>query len=93
MGLYTTGANYIEVAKSCTSSESQYQAVIVHEIGHWLGMRHVCLPDRRTTDVCSPVGVGTALMNPYVGVTHSMSPVELDLSEYDRVCWLRQTGH
>lgn len=84
-----THQNYVLIDPACTSSEQQLQVVVFHEIGHWLGMQHVCQPNLKTTDVCSPVGYGWAVLNPYVGRLHPLQPTRLDEAEYTRGCWIR----
>lgn len=92
LGMHITYANFVLVDPGCMLSDRQYQTVVIHEIGHWLGMRHVCEEDGRTTDVCSPVGRGDAILNPYIDWQHTVIPTRLDISEYNRVCWVRSRG-
>lgn len=92
LGMHITHAPFVLVDPTCMSSDQQYQAVVVHEVGHWLGMRHVCQEDRRTTDVCSPIGTGLAVLNPYLDWDHFALPSTLDIAEYNRVCWVRLGG-
>lgn len=82
-----------EVDPACTPGDTAFRAVAAHEILHVLGLRHVC---RREGDlgVCSPVGYGRAVMNPYFGESDADPldpiafydvPTELDLAEMRRV--------
>lgn len=88
LGSYTVETDYTLVDPRCITTDQQFRAVIVHELGHWLGMRHVCRPDGRTTDVCSPVGRGEAVMNPHTEAAQSSIPSRLDIAEYNRACWI-----
>lgn len=92
LGSYTSDTDYVLVDPRCSTNDQQFRAVVVHELGHWLGMRHVCRPDGKTTDVCSPVGRGEAVMNPITSVDQEPIPNRLDLAEYNRVCWIRSFG-
>lgn len=89
LGQYTLNDAHVLIDPSCIHSDDQYQSVVVHEIGHWLGMRHICEKDGKTTDVCSPVGKGRAVLNPYLSVYHLPDPQRLDVAEYNRICWMR----
>lgn len=89
LGSYTAETNYTLIDPRCSITDQQFRAVVVHELGHWLGMRHVCRPDGRTSDVCSPVGRGEAVMNPTTAIDQSAMPNRLDIAEYNRVCWIR----
>jgi hypothetical protein len=73
----------------CSRTDQQFRTVVVHELGHWLGMRHVCRTDGWTSDSCSPIGRGEAVMNPTTGDTQSSIPGLLDIMEYNRACWIR----
>lgn len=87
LGQYTLNDAHVLIDPTCIHSDNQYQSVIVHELGHWLGMRHICKEDGRTTDTCSSVGKGVSVLNPYLDLNHSPVPSRLDVSEYNRVCW------
>jgi hypothetical protein len=89
LGTYVAETDFIYIDPRCSGSTTQFRAVIVHEIGHWLGMRHICRVDRKTSDACSPVGFGDAVMNPTLNLDQSPIPGALDLAEYRRVCWIR----
>lgn len=97
-GRYTPIARLIEIDPVCTQGLLVQRAALAHEIGHWLGMRHVCRFAGEVQD-CSPVGYGPAVMNPsltygddagptldsaYVGPVPTFQPTELDLAEYLR---------
>lgn len=90
LGFYTNFQNSVWIAPGCIDSDREYQTVVIHEIGHWLGMRHICRANRRTTDGCSPVGLGIAVLNPYLDSLNTPDVSSLDRIEYNRACWIRQ---
>lgn len=47
----------------CVVGEYQFKTAFMHEIGHSLGMNHVCRQSDNRND-CSSVGRGIAVMNP-----------------------------
>lgn len=95
-GQYTVGSvpALVEINPTCVSGLA-LQAAAIHEWGHALGMQHVCATTGELP-LCSPVGVGIAVMNPaasygdpidqglHTGVAQS-TPTDLDLAEYRRV--------
>ncbi len=89
LGEYHLGTNFVLIDPRCISGRQQFEAVVEHELGHWLGMRHVCRPNGRTTDICSEVGRGIGIMNPYLDFDHLLMPTPLDIAEYDRVYFNR----
>jgi hypothetical protein len=89
----TRATVYIDIA--CVTGPEELRAALGHEIGHQLGMQHICRPRERRAD-CSPVGVGYAMMN--TAVSHgdafaegppfavpTLEPTALDLAEFRRV--------
>ncbi len=84
-----------EVDPACAAGYTELRAAVGHEIGHALGMGHVCFTAGELAD-CS-VGIGPAMMNPQIaygdildampgdplGVATDV-PTALDLSEYSR---------
>lgn len=60
------------------------QTVFMHELGHWLGMKHVC-QHRNERRECSPVGYGWAIMNPVVENGFVTEFTTLDISEFRRI--------
>lgn len=92
MGIYTLGTDLVLVDPNCIYSDLQFQAVVAHEIGHWLGMTHVCDLGGLTSDTCSSIGQGRALLNPFLAWDHPADPTVLDIQEYNRVCWIRMYG-
>lgn len=58
-----SGQPRIMIDPVCTNGEMEFKTAFMHEIGHSLGMSHVCrLSDNRSD--CSSVGRGPAVMNP-----------------------------
>lgn len=95
---WIVGTRIVEVDRVCMTSESAFRQAVGHEIGHALGMLHVCEREGDAPD-CSPVGFGPAMMGPrlrqsddgpgfsevYTGVLGIDEPTELDLAEFRRV--------
>jgi hypothetical protein len=83
-GQFIPGTRFIEIDPICVSSSIDLETVVVHELGHYVGMKHICLLDapEDTQTGCSPVGRGPAALNPelmrYGQVT------ELDIMEFRR---------
>lgn len=90
-GRHVVGTRVAEVDPACTPGDTAFRTAVAHEIGHVLGMRHVCRREGEAED-CSPVGYGPALMNPYLWeqkdpldpVPFTDSPTDLDLAEFRR---------
>lgn len=78
------GGNIIRLATNRMSSNHQLKMVFMHEIGHWLGMQHVCIGSEpiERLDECSSVGLGLAIMNPYNNPTLGLRFTELDRREF-----------
>ena len=88
IGLTTWDTDYVQIASARVASEPQLRAIVLHELGHWLGMNHVCLfPGERPT--CSTVGYGVAIMNPEITLDHVQVYTNLDILEFRRV-WGRR---
>lgn len=90
LGIYHFNTSYVLIDPDCMASNFQFKTSVIHELGHWLGMRHVCNLDRRTSDGCSPIGFGSATMNPYLSPVRFLSPTALDRIEYREACWNKQ---
>jgi len=85
-GNFTPGTRYLECDPACTFGFLALQQCMGHELGHALGMSHVCHQPGEELD-CSPVGYGVAMMNPRLADGERIAspmPTELDLSEYRR---------
>lgn len=97
-GRHFLGTRVAEIDPVCTQGDTAFRTTVGHEVGHVLGMAHVCRYDNEVSD-CSPVGRGDALMNPTLGededplapIRFYDSPTELDLAEFRRV-WARDAG-
>lgn len=63
-----THDSHIEIDPTCTHGDDEFRTVLMHEVGHFLGMQHVCGVDDHLTPQCSPVGRGIAVMNPSIVV-------------------------
>jgi len=60
---YSTGATEIFLDPRCAEDELQFRTLTQHELGHFMGMMHICrTPHERA--ICSTVGFGEAMMNP-----------------------------
>jgi hypothetical protein len=90
-GRWIVGTRRVEVDRVCETSAVAFRAAIGHEIGHALGMQHIC--ENQELAVCSPVGQGRAMMNPslfegdeIIDLPQSSDiPTQLDLDEFLRV--------
>jgi hypothetical protein len=90
-GRWFQGSRRVEIDPVCTQGDTVFRMTVGHEIGHVLGMGHVCLRDREVPN-CSPVGYGQAMMNPFIWERDDAEfwvaqeePTELDLAEFRRV--------
>jgi hypothetical protein len=95
-GRWTIGSRVVEIDPTCTPGDTAFRQAVGHEVGHVLGMSHVCAHEGDAPD-CSPVGYGPAMMAPRLGgvvrfgfgeaFSDSLGddvPTELDLAEYRR---------
>jgi hypothetical protein len=99
------GESKIFIDPTCTQGNLEFRTALMHEIGHSLGMQHVCLPNEERID-CSPVGRGLAIMNPHLvneigerdtsiessdpGPVPTFQVQELDVKEFERVARIGQ---
>lgn len=96
-GRHVVGTRFADVDPTCAAGDDAFAAFVLHEVGHALGMAHVCVlaDDDAPGDPCSPVGRGVAVMNrsPFAAPPFA-APGErvavdrftgLDLAEFRRV--------
>jgi hypothetical protein len=86
-GLYPVESNQIYINVNAITTESQLQAVFMHEVSHWIGLGHICLDYQTTNEqLCSPVGRGFAIMNHVVSTPNTeVSFSNLDILEFKRI--------
>lgn len=86
IGFHRFNENAIYIDSYRTFTDDQLRALVLHETGHWLGMRHICLdatgPNYSTKYDCSNVGYGTGIMNPILLSRHVQDFTELDIREF-----------
>jgi len=86
-GVYYPSRGYVKLVPVCMTSSIEFESTLMHEVGHSMGMQHVCRRDREVSD-CSSVGYGVSFMNPgldYVGTDTETSTSSLERGELDRV--------
>lgn len=99
--VYDHAARHVTMAAACfgTRWPSAESSLVAHAVGHIIGLAHVCLQQGQysygTEPPCSPVGAGSAVMNPgnYIqdGATfreafnlYTYEVTQLDIDEYVR---------
>ena len=90
-GRWEVGSRVVEVDPTCTHGDTAFRSAVGHEVGHALGMAHVCQRPGDALD-CSPIGYGPAMMNPSLGgggesfdpALADDAPTPFDLAEYRR---------
>jgi hypothetical protein len=88
LGLYEHNTSFIRIDPLRSASYNQLSSVFMHEVGHWLGMMHVCNGREALPRYdCSPVGRGDSIMNPFINPFRSAV-----FSEYDRLEFYRIQG-
>lgn len=56
--------SWIEIDPTCTHGDDEFRTAFIHEVGHKLGMTHICrFAGELPPGECSSVGFGTAVMN------------------------------
>lgn len=86
-GGWIVGSTRVEVDPVCAAGDDAFRSIVSHEVGHAVGMQHVCRFAGEST-FCSPVGYGDAVMNPTIRTDDAVPddvPTELDLAEFRRV--------
>lgn len=105
IGNYSTVNHLIHVDPVCGPGDALASAV-AHELGHFLGMNHVCRSAGESRDfTCSPVGYDPdSIMNPAMSLDGAesgssfptglppLSPSFKDLAEFNRAYNTRATG-
>jgi hypothetical protein len=101
VAVYDHAARSVTMDAACfgTRWPGAESSLVAHAVGHILGLAHVCLQQGQiaygTTPPCSPVGVGSAIMNPgdylqdgtmfrEVFRLYTYEATQLDLDEYAR---------
>ncbi len=89
IGQYIHGQSQVLIDSTRVSTRTELDILFLHEVGHWLGLTHICLPSDKSepssSSSCSPVGTGVAIMNPTINYSSSSDFSELDIKEYLRV--------
>ena len=94
VGYYIIGTREVRFDPACVHSQSNLQTVLMHEIGHAIGMSHICREsEANQRSDCSSVGNGVAVMNPQMlyenedrFANYSTTTLQdLDFKEFDRV--------
>lgn len=89
IGLHRYDQNVIYIDSMRATTENQLRSLVLHETGHWLGMRHVCLDGSSTKYDCSTIGYGVGIMNPVILTTHVQDFTDLDIREFRRTVFCR----
>ena len=98
VGYWDRATRTVSIAPECLQRRAQLVYTIAHELGHSIGLFHVCrypsevIERRRVGDDCHGTAFGPALMNPYYEYGSDPSPSELtrlDLMELQRVGAIR----
>lgn len=95
---HVVGTNRVQIDPVCLSGNLFLRAAFIHEVGHVLGMSHICQHPGDAPD-CVTTGFGVAVMNPalsygdnsgptfdtaYTGPAPQWFPTDLDLAEFRR---------
>jgi len=67
-GDFMQSQRVITLYPTCITSDIEFKSTFMHEIGHSLGMNHICRRNGEVND-CSPVVHGISIMNPGLDYT------------------------
>jgi len=89
VGRFHVGSHYVEVDPECTQGYDELKTAVGHEIGHWLGLQHICQHPGDARDCDARAGYGVALMNPHVSYDvlpegHDLPPDAFDDQTYSQ---------
>jgi hypothetical protein len=62
---HVTNQPLVRIDPVCVNGEFEFKAAFMHELGHAIGMAHICRLQETNSD-CSVVGRGPAVMNPNI---------------------------
>lgn len=75
--------NFAFVDPECVRTTYRFKTTVMHEVGHFLGMDHICLNSSQRN--CHRIfGEGVAIMNPEMPAFQAPRFTELDRLEYIR---------
>lgn len=104
-GVYRPARREIAVDPVCTRGDTAFQATVVHEVGHALGMQHIRRTGTEDCGDCVERAEGNAVMNPSLEYQNPLADpsdtltpetlvtgqvTELDLAEFRRAWTQRQ---
>jgi hypothetical protein len=67
-GDFLRSQRVITLYPTCITSETEFKSTFMHEVGHALGLSHICRRDGEIND-CSPIVHGVSIMNPGLDYT------------------------
>lgn len=67
-GDYMQSQRVITLYPTCITSDTEFKSTFMHEVGHALGLSHICRRDGEIND-CSPIVHGVSIMNPGLDYT------------------------
>lgn len=83
-GVYHPGSGHIKLVPVCMTSSVEFESTLMHEVGHSMGMGHICRKVGEVGD-CSPVGYGVSFMNPGLDYVRVGGGSSMERDELDRV--------